>query len=251
MQDLKGKSVIITGASGGIGRVTTEVLAKYGMRVLATDISDSVLELASELGGDYDIAGRVADVASERDAEELVAFCVDRFGKLDCAFNNAGLGPDGKPLHELSAQEWNRVLNVDLTGVFFGLKYQCRAMMKSGGGAIVNTASVLGKVATPNSTAYVAAKHGVLGLTRAAAIDYASQNIRINAVLPSMMETPEIARCLADGSAPHLAQLRQQHPIGRFGRPEEVAETVAWLLSSSASLITAAEIVTDGGFTAM
>ena len=183
---LSGKVVIVTGAAGGIGRETCIVLARAGAKMTLTDIAVEGGEAAAtavrDAGGDAIFIA--ADLANEAEVEALVGRAVEQYGRLDGAFNNAGVEQRNKPLDELSLDEWNRAIAIDLTAVFLCIKYQVRAMLDSGGGAIVNTASSLGQVAIPGASEYVAAKHGVVGLTRAAGADYAARGVRVNAVLP-------------------------------------------------------------------
>lgn len=253
MDDLRGKCVIVTGACGGIGMMTVRILTGYGMKVVAADRSREVMDMAADLMAEgLEVSGHVADVGQEEEVARLVGRTLEVHGRLDCAFNNAGIEQRSKPLHELTAKEWDLALRVDLTGVFFGIKHQVMAMQQTGGGSIVNTASALGRVAMPNAAEYVAAKHGVVGLTRAAAADYSLQGIRINAVLPGIVETPMITRLASDERfSDYFGQLRQRHPIGRFGTPAEVAEVVAWLMSDRSSFVTGSAIAADGGYTAI
>jgi NAD(P)-dependent dehydrogenase (short-subunit alcohol dehydrogenase family) len=249
---LENRVVIVTGAAGGIGRACALILGAAGARVIVTDVADGreTVDAIRENGGHAVFIE--ADVGAESEVEALVSNTVAMFGKLDGAFNNAGVEQCAVPLHELTAAQWERAVRVDLTGVFFCLKHQIRAMLKSGGGSIVNTASALGSVAIPNASEYVAAKHGVIGLTKAAAADYGPHRIRVNAVLPGIIQTQMIGR-LADDPifSAYFNKLRDRHPIGRFGQPSEVGETVKWLLSDAASFVTGASISVDGGYLAI
>jgi NAD(P)-dependent dehydrogenase (short-subunit alcohol dehydrogenase family) len=247
-QPLDGKVIIVTGAAGGIGQACAVTLAEAGARLVLTDVVNCDATIAAIRSFGKNAIFVKADVGVESDVEGLVAQAVKMFGRLDGAFNNAGVEQCATPLHELTSAQWERAVRIDLTGVFFCLKHEIRAMLKSGGGAIVNTASALGAVAIPNASEYVASKHGVIGLTRAAAVEYGTRGIRVNAVLPGIVETPMLARAAADpGVASYLQMLRTRNPAGRFGKTSEVAEAVAWLLSGSASFVMGASISVDGG----
>lgn len=253
-EELKDKVIIVTGAASGIGRSSAMRIAKAGARLVASDISNEAGEaLVAQIRAEGGQAKFIkADVGVEDDVKALVAQTVDAFGRLDGAFNNAGIVQCGKPLHELSTEEWDRAIKVDLTGIFWGIKYQVMAMMKNGGGAIVNTASSLGQVAIANASEYVAAKHGVIGLTRAAAADYGALGIRVNAILPGIIETPVIESLSQNEEfKAFLVKLRDRHPIGRFGQPGEIGEAATWLLSPSASFVNGASIAVDGGYLAI
>jgi NAD(P)-dependent dehydrogenase (short-subunit alcohol dehydrogenase family) len=251
---LSGKSIIVTGAGGGIGRAASVVLANAGANVVVTDIAEEngrATVDAIRSNGAIAIFFR-ADLAVEQDVQALVERAVSTYGRLDGAFNNAGLEQCAKPLHELTTEQWERALRVDLTSVFWCLKYQVIAMLRTGGGSIVNTASSLGQVAIANASEYIAAKHGVIGLTRAGAAEYGARGIRVNAVLPGIIRTPMIARLTEDPQfSAFFGRLKERHPIGRFGEPEEVGEAVRWLLSDSASFMNGAALSVDGGYLAV
>jgi NAD(P)-dependent dehydrogenase (short-subunit alcohol dehydrogenase family) len=246
------RSVIVTGAAGGIGRATAVQFAKEGARLTLTDRDtvrgEETMSAVRAVGGAAQFID--GDVASEPFVEHLVDAAVKAYGRLDCAFNNAGIvGAELLPVDQSSLEAWQNVIAVNLTSVFLCLKYETRAMLQTGCGAIVNTASALGQVAAPNMPAYCASKTAVVGLTRATALDYAKRNIRVNAVLPATIETPmTTSGILVD--APELEQaLRAWHPIGRFGQPDEVAAAVLWLASDKASFVTGHAMLIDGGST--
>lgn len=250
--ELNEKTFIVTGAGGGIGAATAAYLAGLGAHVALVDISTStkaVVDGIVENGGSAELF--IADVGNPEQVEEMVAAVVTHFGRLDGAFNNAGVEQSGIPLHQLTIEQWDRAVRIDLTGVFNCLKYEVQAMLETGGGSIVNTASGLGKVAIPNASEYVAAKHGVIGLTRAAAADYGQLGIRVNAVLPGIINTPMIERLVDDPQfSAHFARLRERHLMNRFGQPSEVGAAVAWLLSSDSAFVTGESLAVDGGFLA-
>lgn len=248
---LEGKVILVTGAAGGIGYQASRVLSAHGARLVVTDVNreggEALLADLKASGGDAIF--QPADLASEADIEALVAKAVSHFGRLDGAFNNAGVEQKNKPLDELTLEEWDRAIRIDLTAVFLCIKYQVKAMLATGGGAIVNTASSLGQVAIPCASEYVAAKHGVVGLTRAAGADYGARGIRVNAVLPGIIKTPLIERLMGEPSfAAMKERLIARHPMGRFGEPSEVGEAVAWLLSDAASFMNGAAVACDGGY---
>lgn len=250
---LEGKSILVTGAGGGIGSASSAVFAAAGARLVLSDINAEsgrrVLDAIKSTGAEAVFIH--ADISSEDGVRGLVEDAVGVFGRLDGAFNNAGTEQHGKPLHELQSAEWSKTILVDLTSVFWCLKYEITAMLEFGGGAIVNTASGLSQVAIPNAADYVAAKHGVLGLTRAAAVEYAVRGIRTNCLLPGIVETPLISRLAEDpGFAAFLNYMKGRHPIGRFARPGEIGEVAAWLLSDAASFVNGAAMTVDGGFLA-
>lgn len=248
---LDGKVVIVTGAGGGIGSAACVVLAEAGARLMVTDVSQDMSEKAAravrDAGGEVEV--HPADLGSEEQIAGLVHATVKRFGRLDGAFNNAGVEQRNKPLADLTLEEWDHAIRIDLTAVFLCVKHQVKAMLANGGGSIVNTASSLGQVGLAGASEYVSAKHGVVGLTRAAGADYGAQGVRVNAILPGITRTPMITRLSED---PQLSavfdKLRSRHSMGRFGEPSEIGEGVKWLLSDAASFVNGAAIAVDGGY---
>ncbi len=248
--DLAGRAIVITGGTGGLGAATARLCAARGASVVIADLDAGPGEEIA--AGIRAAGGRAAfirtDVTCEADVIAMVDFCCATFGGLHGAFNNAGIDNGHMTVTEASLEHWQQNIAVNLTGVFLCLKYEITRMLESGtAGAIVNTASTAGAVGMANAVAYIAAKHGVTGLTRSTAADYSARGIRVNAVLPGAIHTPMLETALQDEA---LAQMiARSHPIGRIGQAPEVAETVAWLLSDAASYITGACLPVDGGFT--
>ena len=247
---LKDKVALVTGASSGIGRAIALAWAREGAHVVVSDLNAAVGEETAAL---VRACGRealyiAADVYKPADCRSLVEQTMTYFDRLDVACNNAGVSGVSMPLADYPLDDWVRVLGINLSGVFYGMKYQIPAMLQSGGGAIVNMASILGAVGFAGSAAYTAAKHGVVGLTQTAALEYGAQGVRVNAVGPGFIHTPMIGKFEEDPAT--NAMLVAAHPIGRLGRAAEVAELVTWLASERASFVTGAYYPIDGGYLA-
>jgi len=248
---LENKVALVTGAASGIGRASSLILAREGAKMVVSDIdasgAEETLSLIKERGGDGVFVH--ADVSKSNDVQELISRAVSTYGRLDCAYNNAGIeGYMSGRLHEYPEEAWDRLVDINIKGVWLCLKYEIPQMLEQGGGAIVNTASVAGLVGARRLSAYIASKHAVVGLTKAAALEYAQDGIRVNAVCPGIIDTPMMDRLIAGRETDEDMHTRQ--PIGRLGTPAEVAETVAWLCSDAASLVTGIAMAVDGGLTA-
>ena len=250
---LTDKVVIITGAGSGIGLATALTLGKAGARLGLAGLDKANIEAAA---GQVRNAGGVAvavvaDVSKEADVAAMVERAVSEFGRLDGAFNNAGVEMRNRLTPDLTLQDWEQVFDVDVTGVFLCMRHEIAAMRQTGGGAIVNNSSMNGLVAIPHATEYVAAKHAVIGATRGASSEARETGVRVNAVLPGLIETGMIDRLKEDpGFKDHYASSLERHSIGRFGKPEEVGYAVKWLLSDEASFVNGAILAVDGGYTA-
>lgn len=245
------KVAFVTGAASGIGRAAALAFAREGAIVVVADVSDqdnaATAHMIEERGGKA-LAVR-CDVSQAADVKAALDKAVHAFGRLDVAFNNAGVEPRKMTLTaDVEEEEWDRIINIDLRGVFLCMKYEIPLMLKQGAGAIVNTSSGAGVIGIKGNPAYTAAKHGVIGLTRAAALDYAAQGIRVNAVCPGYIATPMMDR-FTGGTAEGRAKVISEEPIGRMGTPEEIANAVLWLCSDAAAFTVGHALVVDGGQT--
>ncbi|MDO4576126.1 MAG: SDR family oxidoreductase [Planctomycetia bacterium] len=245
---MNGKVALVTGAASGIGKATATKFAQAGASVMLADRSAELLETATEAlrSQGFAVGSFVGDVTQETSVQAMVLATVERFGRLDYAYNNAGIMSDDIETAELESAEFDRVMNVNLRSMFLCLKYELRQMLQQGGEgyAIVNCSSIGGLIGLPGRVAYHASKHAVLGMTKCAALEYAARGIRINAVCPATIETPLVEKMLQAGAIKEVAE-----PIGRFGKPEEVASTVLWLCSPASSFVLGQGIAVDGGYT--
>lgn len=244
--DMTGKVALVTGATSGIGEATARMFAEAGASVMLAARRENLLKdiTASLQKQGYKASYVVTDVTNEDQVINMVNETVKTFGRLDYAFNNAGIMADDIETAEVDSSDFNRVINVNLTSVFLCMKYELKQMLQQGEGAIVNDSSIGGIIGMPGRAAYHASKHGVIGLTKCAALEYATRNIRINAVCPATIETPMVQRMMETGAITDVIE-----PIGRVGRPEEVGAAVLWLCSPAASYIIGQSIPVDGGYT--
>jgi NAD(P)-dependent dehydrogenase (short-subunit alcohol dehydrogenase family) len=242
------KVVIVTGASTGIGRATAIAFAQAKARVVLADVNEKealdVVEIINSEQGDAIFVK--CDVSIENDVNNLVKKTLEKYGRLDCAFNNAGIEGEPGNTEESSSLNWDKTIDINLKGVWLCMKYEIPAMLKNGKGVIVNCSSIAGLVGFETLPAYVASKHGVIGLTRTAALEFAGKNLRINAVCPGVIQTPMLERFTKGDTE----LMRAQIPMGRIGRAEEIAEVVLWLCSDKSSYMTGQAIAVDGGWVA-
>jgi NAD(P)-dependent dehydrogenase (short-subunit alcohol dehydrogenase family) len=248
---LEGKAILVTGGGSGIGRATSLLLAKQGAKVMIADYvpegAQKTVTMIKEAGGTADCLA--ADVSVTKQVEMMVAKTVEKFGRIDGAFNNAGIEGKMAGTIDTSEENFDRTIAINLKGVWLCMKYEIPQMLKQGGGVIVNTASIAGLVGFEGLPAYNASKHGVVGLTKTAALEFAQKNIRVNCVCPGVIQTPMVAR-LMDGGGMNENDMRAGEPVGRFGQPHEIGEGVVWLLSDASSFVTGHSMVIDGGWIA-
>ncbi|WP_093365524.1 SDR family NAD(P)-dependent oxidoreductase [Sphingobacterium wenxiniae] len=246
MKQLENKVAIVTGGASGIGKAIVELFVKEGAKVVIADLNEQLgCELVNTLGEGNTVFIK-ADASSPEDNKKTVDVALEKFGALHIAVNNAGISGDAAPVGELSIESWNKIIAVNLNSVFYGMHYQLPEIEKVGG-AIINMASILGQVGFANSSGYVAAKHGVVGLTKTAAWEYATKGVRINAIGPGFISTPLVDNAL---DKPTLDYLASQHAMQRLGKPEEVAELTLWLATEKASFVTGSYYPVDGGYLA-
>jgi len=246
-----GKVALVTGGSSGIGRVTAVAFAKEGARVAIGDIAveggEETLKMIKDAGGEAIFIK--ADVSKAAEVEAMVQKTIDAYGRLDCAFNNAGIAGGIAFIANSSEEHWDHVIAVNLKGVYLCMKYEIPQMLKQGKGAIVNMASVAGLIGFPAQASYCASKHGVVGITKSVALDYATSGIRVNALCPGIIRTPILGSKL-DEKPKIMANYIAMEPVGRLGKPEEIAPAVLWLCSDEASFVTGYPLAVDGGMVA-
>ncbi|MCI4444210.1 MAG: SDR family oxidoreductase [Lentimicrobium sp.] len=245
----KNKVALVTGGSSGIGRATALAFARKGAKIVIADWAESqeTIDIIENLGGDGIFVK--CDVSKNADVKSLIEKIITTFGRLDYAFNNAGIEGSSAPTQDCSEENWDKTISVNLKGIWLCMKYEIPEMLKKGKGVIVNCSSVAGLVGFQGLPAYVASKHGVIGLTKTAALENAKRGIRVNAVCPGVIQTPMIDR-LTGKEKESIEQFTGLEPVGRFGKPEEIANAVLWLCSDEASFVTGIAMPVDGGFVA-
>ncbi|WKK57773.1 MULTISPECIES: SDR family NAD(P)-dependent oxidoreductase [unclassified Sphingobacterium] len=246
MKQLENKVAIVTGGASGIGKAIVELFVKEGAKVVVADLNEKLGDQLIDSLGDSNIIFVKADASSAEDNKKIVDVAIENFGALHIAVNNAGIGGDSATVGDLTIEGWKKVIDINLNGVFYGMHYQLPEIEKVGG-SIINMASILGQVGFANSSAYVAAKHGVVGLTKSAGWEYATKGVRVNAIGPGFISTPLVDNAL---NADALKYLETQHAFQRLGQPEEVAELALWLASDKSSFVTASYYPVDGGYLA-
>ena len=248
---LEGKVALVTGGGSGIGRASALVFAREGAKVIVADMvvegGEETIGLIKKAGGEAIFVK--ADVSKTAEVEALINKAVETYGRLDCAYNNAGIEGSAATTPDYAEESWDRVITINLKGVWLCMKHEIPQMLKQGSGAIVNTASAAGLVGFRRGSAYVASKHGVVGLTKTAALEYAKSGVRVNAICPGAIDTPMMAR-ITDHRPQRAERMAAGEPVGRMGRPEEIAEAVVWLCSDAASFVTGHAMAVDGGITA-
>jgi NAD(P)-dependent dehydrogenase (short-subunit alcohol dehydrogenase family) len=249
MKKLLNKVALVTGAGSGIGQAIAILFATEGATVVVSDIDKEGGQKTVDkiLGLGYEAIFIYANTSEVNDHENLVKKTIERYGKLDISCNNAGIGGSLHSIGEYPVEDWQKVLSVNLSGVFYGMKFQINAMLENQVGSIINISSILGTVGFAQAGAYTAAKHGVIGLTKTAALEYGSKNIRINAICPGFIKTPLLDKSLNDEALTFIAS---KHALMRLGTPDEVAQLALWLASDDSSFVTGAEYLVDGGYTA-
>lgn len=254
LASLNGKVALVTGGGSGIGRETALAFGRTGSKVVVADRDEASGEQTARLIADTggEAAFVACDVSKASDVEAMIKRCVDVYGRLDCAHNNAGISGSGGavrgPTAEYSEESWDALMSINLKGVWLCMKYELQQMLAQGGGAIVNTASIAGLVGIAGNIGYVASKHGVVGITKAAALEYAPRGIRVNAVCPGYIDTPLIEALTNDAAT--KAVIESRHPQGRLGQPAEIADAVLWLCSDAASFVNGHMLTVDGGYVA-